>query len=159
MTKEQLNETALQKYNNLREHAFFENLEIIEADIKNNKTRLDYEFYLAKQDELNSLYGEIENVYAELNSLLEKYLVDRTLRLMIEMGTGNNKEVILNGQITKVTSSTLSGVLSKVIKGEISDLYQTVLILESKVKRVINNLQTVRNHTYVKKENQSERGI
>jgi len=150
MNNKELNEKALKEFNNLDEHDFFVDLEVIEQRIKNNKDGFDLQFYLTQEDELNSLYGEIENSYGELSAELEKYLAGRKLQIAIE-ASQNKDEFTVAGEKIKMKSTMLNHVLSSLIRGEVDDLYKVVLLLESKLKRVIQSLQTCRNHTYVKK--------
>ena len=149
MNAKELNTRAIKEFENLTQHGLFDDIEVIEQCIKNNKNPFDTGFYLGQEDKLNSIYGELQNSFGELSADLEKYLASRKLQIAIE-SSKNKGEFTVNGEKIKLTSTMLNHILSSLIRGEVDELYKVVLILESKIKRVLNSLQTCRNHTYVK---------
>ena len=56
----------------------------------------------------------------------------------------------MNGEKTKITSTLLNSVLSSLIRGEVADLYKVNIILEGKLKHIMNMIQTCRSHLYTK---------
>lgn len=150
MTSKELNEKAKTDYKTLEDNNYFEEICLIEDEIKNNKDPFDLAFYLGQQDKLGSLYGELENSSGELVAGLEKYIVLRELEIAKEL-TKNKGIFTSDGEEIKMSSTMLNSVLKNIIRAEVSELFETVLKLESKIKRVVNSIQTCRNHTYVKK--------
>jgi len=149
MKDKELNKKANTEFTNLTEHGYFESLEIINQSIKACKNKIDINFYLTQQDALNEIYGEITNVYGELVSDMESYIAGRKLLISIELSQ-NKGEFIVNNEKVKITSTLLNSVLSSLIRGEIKDLYKTVLLLEYKIKITTNAIQTCRSHLYIK---------
>lgn len=151
MNAKALNQKATQEFENLSEHGYFQDIEIIEQCIKNNKNPFDTGFYLGQEDALNSIYGELQNSFGELSAELEKYLASRKLSIAIE-SSKNKGEFTVGSEKIKLTSTMLNHILSSLIRGEVDELYKVVLILESKIKRVISSLQTCRSHVYIKNQ-------
>lgn len=149
MDKNELNKKALEEFNNLEKHAWFEEIEIINQSIKNFKNKLDINFYLEKQDDLNNLHGELSNTYGELVSDLDSYIAGRKLGIIIE-ASKNKGEFVVNGETIKVTSTLLNSVLSSLIRGEVKELFKIVILLEYKLKIITNAIQTCRSHLYIK---------
>lgn len=156
MNRHELNEYALNSLENLKEHGLFEELEIIEDQIKNHKDKSDIEFYQGIQDQVNYIYGEVSNTLGELSAELESYIANR--KLMVSVEYSNDKKFTIKDEEIKLNSTMISAVrISSLIKSEVSDLYKVVLLLESKVDRIKNSLQTSRNHSYVNKTINYER--
>lgn len=150
MTKEQLNQMAIDEFQNLTDNKYFEILKEVEQQIKDNKEKMYIPFYMEMQDTLTYINGEIENSFGELNAELEKYIVGRKLSITIE--AYENKDVFtVTDKKTKLSSSIRNSILSSLIRAEVDDLFKTVLLLESKLKRVTMAIQTCRNHTGIKK--------
>lgn len=149
MTSKELNLKANTEFTNLTEHGFFESLEMINQSIKNCKNKIDINFYLTQQDSLNEIYGEITNIYGELMSDMESFIAGRKLTISIE-SSQNEGEFTVNNEKVKITSTLLNSVLSSLIRGEIKDLFKTVLLLEYKIKITTNAIQTCRSHLYIK---------
>ena len=156
MDKKELNAKANKEFENLTQHDFFNELEVVEQAIKACKNPFDVGFYLSQQDVLNKLYGEIENSFGELNADLESYITGRKLQIVVEAAK-NKGEFTVGGEKVKVTSTLLNSVLSSLIRAEVNDLFRIVLILESKIRRIQVNLQTTRNHTYAKNTVEKEK--
>ena len=149
MTAKELNDKANKEFENLTKHGFFDSLESINQSIKNCKNKIDINFYLTQQDALNEIYGEITNVYSELLSDMEAFIAGRKLAISIE-SSQNKGEFTVDSQKVKITSTLLNSVLSSLIRGEIKDLFKTVLLLEYKIKITTNAIQTCRSHLYIK---------
>lgn len=156
MNNQELNDKANAEFTNLTEHGFFDELEMVEQAIKSCKDPFNTGFYLSQQDVLNKLFGEIENVFGELNADLESYLTGRKLQISIELSKNKGMFTVGNEQV-KITSTLLNSVLSSLIRAEVNDLFRTVLILDSKIKRVSMSLQTCRNHAYAKNTIEKEK--
>lgn len=150
MTKEQLNQKATDEFQNLTDNRYFEILKKVEQQIKDNKEKMYIPFYMEMQDTLTYLHGEIEGVSGELSAELEKYICGRKLAVVIE-SSKNKGEFTVGGEKVKLSATLLNSILSSLIRAEVDDLFKTVLLLESKLKRVTMAIQTCRNHTGIKK--------
>ena len=156
MTNNELNSYALKEYINLKQHKHFDELIKIEEEIKINKDPFDVGFYLNKQDELSYLYGEIENVRGDFSARFERYLADRVRIIGIEVTKNKDGSFQSGEEKIKISSTMLSSAIRKIVKGEIGDLYEKLLDLESKLRRITNAIQTCRNHIYNKKDSSKE---
>lgn len=149
MNSQELNKKANDEFNNLTEHGYFEELEVIAQQIKNCKNRFEVSFYLEMQDKLTYVSGEINNSYIVLLAELESYIVIRKQQVVLESYKYKG-EFTVNGEKTKITSTLLNSVLSSLIRGEVADLYKVNIILEGKLKHIMNMIQTCRSHLYTK---------
>ena len=149
MDNKELNKKANDEFTNLTKHGLFESLEIINQSIKACKNKIDINFYLTQQDALNDIYGELTNSYGELISEMEGFIAGRKLAISIE-SSKNGGFFTVNNEKIKLSATLLNSVLSSLIRGEIKDLFKTVLLLEYKIKITTNAIQTCRSHLYIK---------
>ena len=149
MNNIELNKKANEEFSNLTEHGFFDEIEVISQQIKNCKNRFEVGFYLEMQDKLTYVSGEINNSYIVLLAELESYIVIRKQQVVLESYKYKG-EFTVNGEKTKITSTLLNSVLSSLIRGEVADLYKVNIILEGKLKHIMNMIQTCRSHLYTK---------
>jgi len=135
MNKEELNQLALERVENLREHGHFETITITDERISKNEDPFNKGFYYTQQDVLNYAYGEILTDYYTLKAELKRYIAVRKFQYKIE---------------AEETKSKVPGneILEDLVKSEVDELYKAVLILEGWVERAENSIRTCRSHCY-----------
>lgn len=146
MDAKEMNGLAVAGIQNLRDNAYFENLNMVDDEIKSNQNPLDKAFYLTKQDELTSIYGELKNTYAELYSKLKKYIVVRKLQFRVDLE--KNKQLTVNGEVLKPSREPGGEVLEDYARAEVSELYEACILLEGWIEHCENSLRTTRSHVY-----------
>lgn len=133
MNSKTINDNAIKVMQNLDAHGHFEELVIIEGQIRDNKNPSDRDFYLSQEDLVNNIYGEIMASYGELLGDLKAYVAVYKYQAKLKAEAEKGK---LPGD----------DLLKDLARGEVPDLYKAVIILESWVDRAENNLRTCRNH-------------
>lgn len=156
MNAQELNQYAEKEYQNMLDNKYLDEFNDIQEEIRFNQDPFDVRFYLQAQDKLNYIYGEIENIYGDLSSLLESYLDRRELDIGIELS--KNGEYKVEEETIKLTSTLLNSALKILIKGEVSILSEKVHRLESHIRKINNAIQTCRSHVYNKKQRETENG-
>lgn len=147
MIKEDLNQLAISTIKNLEDNGYFENLQIIDQEIRDNKDPLDIAFYLSKEDKVSYIYGELKIAYGKLKSALEKYIVYRKFQLVVEYEKDGT--LTINDETTSPKRQPGNEFLEDLIKAEIADLFANVILLSAYIDRAENTVKTTRNHTYV----------
>jgi len=144
---EKLNKVAKETLKNLEEHHYFNDLELIDNTIRSNQDPLDQVFYKRQQDELTEIYGELLKSYGELLSVFLSYIATRKYEMLLEYS--QNKYITVNETAISISRAPGEEILEELAKSEITDLYETVILLEKGwLKRIENSIQTCRNHTY-----------
>jgi len=141
------NKKAIDTVNTLTTQGIFVELEAIDSSLVDNKDPFDKRFYLTQQDKLNSIYGELRNMYSELLSQLKRYIVVRKLEMRLEFEQSDS--ISVKGD--KITPSREPGseLLEDLAKAEVDQLYQSTILLEGWLDHCDQSIKTCRNHTYI----------
>ncbi len=149
LTIQELNQKGIEMRENLSEHYYFKKLKSIDHGMVGFNDKFCKKYYMEKEDEASEILGELLNVYAELKSLFESYILWRKTQLFVESETnkvGKDNYVTVNGQNIKF--SRLAGFAMELAKSEVSELYASVIYIKYQIQRAENTVKTCRNHTY-----------
>jgi hypothetical protein len=142
MNKDTINQDAIDKVKALEKEGHFETIQIVDKTMRDCQNPFDQGFYLMQEDQANEAYGELLNAYYQQKANLKTYIAIRKFEMKVEAGTGG-----------KLPGNEL---LEDLIKAEIPDLFNAVIVLEGWVGRAENSLRTARSHVYAGKENSSD---
>lgn len=144
LTKEELNQKAIEVVQSLNDNGYFETIEIVDTQITKNVDPSNYKFYLSAQDQLKLAWGEITSAYYELKANLKTYVVVRKTQIKIELTI--NKEKVPGNEILEDSA-----------RAEIADANYGVILLEGWLARIEGAIQTARSHIYSDKNDRNEK--